>query len=135
LAVITGDARFDAAGSIGIGVLLAIIAVVLAVEMKSLLIGESASEEHVSLLRELILSGEGVKRIIHLRTLHIGPEELLVAAKLEFDDSLTLCELSPLINAVEARVREKLPIAKVIYIEPDVYDAQAARQGEIEWNR
>ncbi len=135
LAVITGDARFDAAGSIGIGVLLAVIAIVLAVEMKSLLIGESASEADVALLRESILAGEEVRRIIHMRTMHVGPEELLVAAKLEFDDSFTLRELSLLINGVEARVREQLPIATIIYIEPDVYDAEVARQDELEWNR
>jgi cation diffusion facilitator family transporter len=135
LAVITGDPRFDAAGSIGIGVLLAGIAIILAIEMKSLLIGEAASEADIALLRESILSGEEVKRIIHIRTLHVGPEELLVAAKLEFDASLTLREISGLINGVEARVREALPIATIIYIEPDVYDAEVARQSELEWNR
>lgn len=135
LAVITGDPRFDAAGSIGIGMLLAVIAIILAVEMKSLLIGESASEADIELLRESILSGDEVKRIIHIRTLHVGPEELLVAAKLEFDASLTLREISGLINGVEARVREALPIATIIYIEPDVYDAEVARQSELKWNR
>ncbi len=135
LAVITGDPRFDAAGSIAIGVLLAVIAVVLAIEMKSLLIGESASEADVSLLRDVILSCEEVKRIIHMRTLHVGPEELLVAAKLEFDSSLTLREISPLINEVEARLRESVPIATIIYIEPDVYDPEIAKQSDLQWNR
>lgn len=135
LAVYTGDPRFDAAGSIAIGVLLAVIAIILAIEMKSLLIGESATVDDVNRLRELILSGEEVKRIIHMRTLHVGPEELLVAAKLEFDADLSLRELSPLINGVEARIREQMPIATIIYIEPDVYDAGEAAQGELEWNR
>jgi cation diffusion facilitator family transporter len=134
LAVATGDARFDAAGSIGIGVLLGAIAIVLAVEMKSLLIGEAATPANVAALREAFLADESVRRIIHMRTLHIGPEELLVAAKLEFDSSLTLREVSRVINGVEARVRERLPIAKIIYIEPDVYDPEAAARAGIEWN-
>jgi divalent metal cation (Fe/Co/Zn/Cd) transporter len=135
LAVATGDSRFDAAGSIGIGVLLGAIAIVLAVEMKSLLIGEAATPFNVSILREVFLAEESVQRVIHMRTLHIGPEELLVAAKLEFDSSLTLREVSRVINGVEARVRERLPIAKIIYIEPDVYDSEEAARAGIEWNQ
>jgi cation diffusion facilitator family transporter len=126
IAVATNDARFDAAGSIGIGVLLGAIAIVLAVEMKSLLIGEAATPSDVATLREAILADGEVQRIIHMRTLHIGPEELLVAAKLGFDSTLTLGDLSRVINDLEERVRERLPIAKVIYIEPDVYESGAA---------
>ena len=135
LAVATDDARFDAAGSVGIGVLLGAIAVVLAVEMKSLLIGEAATPFNVAILREVFLADGSVRRIIHMRTLHIGPDELLVAAKLEFDSSLTLREVSRVINGVEARVRERLPIAKIIYIEPDVYDSEEAARAGIEWNQ
>jgi cation diffusion facilitator family transporter len=132
LAVATGDARFDAAASIGIGVLLGAIAIVLAVEMKSLLIGEAATPANVAALREAFLADESVRRIIHMRTLHIGPDELLVAAKLEFDPSLTFREVSSVINRLEARVRERLPIAKIIYIEPDVYESEAAARAGIE---
>jgi cation diffusion facilitator family transporter len=135
LAVATGDARFDAAGSIAIGVLLGVIAIVLAVEMKSLLIGEAATPANVAALHEAFLADESVRRVIHMRTLHVGPEELLVAAKLEFDSSLTLREVSRVINGVEARVRERLPIAKIIYIEPDVYDSEEAARAGIEWNQ
>jgi cation diffusion facilitator family transporter len=125
IAVAANDARFDAAGSIGIGVLLGAIAIVLAVEMKSLLIGEAATPSDIATLRKVLLADGDVQRIIHMRTLHIGPEELLVAAKLEFDSSLTLDELSRVINRLEERVRERLPIAKIIYIEPDVYESGA----------
>jgi cation diffusion facilitator family transporter len=135
LAVATGDARFDAAGSIGIGLLLGAIAIVLAVEMKSLLIGEAATPENVSALREAFLAEQSVRRIIHLRTLHIGPDELLVAAKLEFDYGLTLREVARVIDGVEERVRERVPIAKMIYIEPDVYDPEAAAHADVEWNQ
>jgi cation diffusion facilitator family transporter len=121
LAVVTDDARFDAAGSIAIGVLLGAIATVLAVEMKSLLIGEAATQFNVGELREVILARGEVQRIIHMRTLHIGPDELLVAAKLEFDSTLSFRELSHVINDIEERIRERVPIAQIIYIEPDVH--------------
>jgi cation diffusion facilitator family transporter len=121
LAVVTDDARFDAAGSIAIGVLLGATATVLAVEMKSLLIGEAATQFNVGELREVILARGEVQRIIHMRTLHIGPDELLVAAKLEFDSTLSFRELSHVINDIEERIRERVPIAQIIYIEPDVY--------------
>jgi cation diffusion facilitator family transporter len=134
LAVATQDARFDAAGSVGIGVVLGAVAIVLAVEMKSLLIGESATPANVAIVREAFLAEGAVRRVIHMRTLHIGPDELLVAAKLEFDASLTLREVSHAIDGVEKRVRERLPIAKIIYIEPDFYDPAAARTAA-DWNR
>jgi cation diffusion facilitator family transporter len=129
LAVATDDARFDAAGSIGIGVLLGAIAIV------RLLIGEAATPSNVATLHEVFLADEAVRRILHMRTLHIGPDELLVAAKLEFDSTLTLRELSRAIDRVEERVRERLPIARIIYIEPDVYDSEAAARDGVEWNR
>jgi cation diffusion facilitator family transporter len=124
LAVATDDTRFDAAGSIAIGVLLGAIATVLVVEMKSLLIGEAATPLNVGELRQAILAEGEVKRIIHMRTLHIGPDELLVAAKLEFDSTLSLRELSRVIDDVEERIRERVPIAKIVYLEPDLYDSE-----------
>jgi cation diffusion facilitator family transporter len=120
LAEITGDARWDAAGSLGIGVLLGIIAIVLAIEMKSLLIGESVLPSLEQRIRGAITEGPEVKRIIHLRTMHQGPEDVLVATKLEFAvDSVR--DLVDAIDAVEARVRAALPIARMIFVEPDVY--------------
>ena len=122
-AMATGDARFDGLASIAIGVLLVAISGVLAFEMKSLLIGESARPEHRELILEALLAGAEIRRVIHLRTQHLGPEELLVAAKVEFDASLTFRQLAAAINAAEARLRARLPIARVVYLEPDVWRA------------
>ena len=119
LAVLTDEPRFDAIGSLAIGVLLAVIAVVLAVEMKSLLIGESASVEEQDLLLSTLAESPEVRSVIHLRTLHLGPEELLVAAKLDFVASETV-QLARAIDAVEARVRAAVPTANLIYLEPDL---------------
>ncbi|MBI5479555.1 MAG: cation transporter [Deltaproteobacteria bacterium] len=121
LALLTGNPRFDAMGSIAIGCLLGTIAAVLAVEMRSLLIGESAGPRDVAAVRAAITGAPRVRRIIHLRTLHLGPEELLVAVKVEFDPTLTIAELGHAIDAVEARIRASVPIAKLIYLEPDVF--------------
>lgn len=121
LAVALGDPRYDAVGSIAIGALLGVIAVVLAIEMKSLLIGESAAPGQVLAIREAFETAPGVRRVIHLRTLHLGPEELLVAAKVEIDHDQTLPALAESIDAAERRVRARVPSARVIYVEPDVY--------------
>ena len=129
LAWATGEPRFDALGSVAIGVLLAIIAAVLAVEMKSLLIGEAALGEQVAEIREALLEGEEVRRLIHLRTMHLGPDQLLVAAKLEFREELSLREVSNAINRAERSVRERVPIARMIFIEPDVYDPSRPGEG------
>ena len=120
LAVLTGDPRFDAAGSIAIGVLLGAIAVVLAIEMKSLLIGESASPAMLAKIRATMESSPKVGRMIHLRTVHLGPDDLVVACKLAFDPSLDLATLAKAIDEIERRVRAEVPIARLIFIEPDV---------------
>lgn len=126
LAHLTGDPRFDSISSIAIGVLLGAIAVVLAVEMKSLLIGESASPSDIAEIEEAMRSGSEVRRIINLRTEHIGPERLLIGAKVEFDASLSFRALADAIDELEARVRSSVPTAAVIYIEPDVWDDDEA---------
>src|SRR5215510_14194621 len=123
-AEITGNSRWDALGSIGIGILLVVIAIVLAKEMKSLLIGESASSRVLDAIRTALVDGEDVRRVIHLRTLHLGPEELLVAAKVDIDTP-SVSDLARAIDAAEARVRAAVPIARVIYLEPDVYRPDA----------
>ena len=125
LAEITGNARFDAAGSIAIGVLLGVIAMILVVEMKSLLIGEAASPAVIDTIARTIEAVPRVRRLIHMRTQHLGPDELLVAAKLEFDVDLTMPELAAVIDEVEAAVRAAVPAAKVIYVEPDMVRARA----------
>ncbi len=120
-AYITNNPRFDAAGSLAIGVLLCIISVILAREMRSLLTGEAAHPTQLKLIRDILESDEQVKSIIHMRTMHFGPTDLLVAAKLEFDHSLTFDELTSHINEIEAAVREAVPLVKNLYIEPDIY--------------
>jgi cation diffusion facilitator family transporter len=121
LAEITGNARWDALGSIGIGILLCAIAVVLAIEMKSLLIGEAVAPEVDADIRAAILGGPEVTRIIHLRTSHLGPDDVLLAAKLEFTSDTTEA-LTDAIDNVEARVRTSVPIVRLIFLEPDFYD-------------
>ncbi len=121
LAWITGDDRWDGAGSLAIGVLLACVAVVLAVEMKSLLIGESASLDVQAAIVAAIEAGQDVNRVIHLRTLHIGPETLLVAAKVGVSQSQTAASVVAGIDAAERRIRAAVPIAELIFLEPDIY--------------
>jgi cation diffusion facilitator family transporter len=121
LSMLTGDPRLDAAGSIAIGVLLTAVATVLASEMRSLLIGESASPARIAQIEAALLAGPRLRRIIHLRTLHLAPDELLVAVKCEFDRRLSFEELALEIDAAEVRMRAHVPETCVIYIEPDVY--------------
>jgi cation diffusion facilitator family transporter len=125
LAEITGNARWDALGSIGIGLLLGVIAIVLAIEMKSLLIGEAVSPEVEAAVRSAILGGPEVTRIIHLRTSHLGPDDVVLAAKLEFT-SATTSALADAIDSVESRVRASTPIIRLIFLEPDFYDPTRA---------
>ncbi len=120
MAEITGNARWDAVGSIAIGVLLIAIAIVLAVEMKGLLIGEAASDENLDAVRGALCGADKVNGIIHMRTMHLGPDQLLVAAKLDFSPTLTVAELATAIDGAEAALRAAVPIATLIYIEPDV---------------
>ncbi|GAA3241914.1 cation diffusion facilitator family transporter [Nonomuraea helvata] len=120
MAVITGDGVWDGIGTLMIGVLLAVIAVVLAVETKSLLVGEGATPEMEAQIRTALESTPEVARIIHMRTLHLGPEELLVAAKIAVARDDTAAEVAHGIDEAERRIREAVPIARVIYLEPDL---------------
>jgi len=126
LATITGNGKWDGAGSLAIGVLLGVVAAVLAVEMKSLLIGESASAEVERAIVTALENGPEVRRVIHLRTLHIGPESLLVAAKIAISGADSAALVAAGIDAAERRVRTAVPIAETIYLEPDIYDAARA---------
>lgn len=127
MTLLTGDGIWDAVGTALIGLLLVLVAVVLAIETKSLLLGESATAEHVAAI-EAALLGPGVSRIIHLKTMHLGPEELLVAAKIAVPDSDTGAAIAQAINDAERRVRQAVPIAKVIYLEPDIFSAAGASE-------
>lgn len=120
LTLITGNAVFDGISTLTIGLLLGVIAVILAVEMKSLLIGEAALPREVDSIRDALLDCDEVTHVIHLRTQHMGPEELLVATKLAFDPALTVQQLAVAIDAAEARVRAEVASARLIYIEPDL---------------
>jgi len=118
---VTVDPIWDGIGTLAIGFLLAVLSVVLMVEMKSLLIGESASPADADVIREALLAGENVDRVIHMRTMHLGPEELLVAAKVQFWKDFTAAELVVAIDEAEDRVRSTLSKVGPIYLEPDFY--------------
>jgi cation diffusion facilitator family transporter len=121
LTVITGNSVWDASATMAIGVLLIIVAIVLGIETKSLLVGEGASPGDTTAIRDAINSQPDVEALIHMKTLYLGPDELLVAAKVAFARTKKLADLAHSINAVEAKIRSAVPVARVIYIEPDVY--------------
>ncbi|MFE2046211.1 cation diffusion facilitator family transporter [Streptomyces sp. NPDC059477] len=129
IALLTGDGIWDGIGTLCIGVLLILIAIVLAAETKSLLLGEAAGLNEVKKIEAAIVDGDTVTGIIHMRTLHLGPEELLVAAKIAVQHDDTATEIAGAIDAAEARIREAVPIARVIYLEPDVYSETEATKG------
>lgn len=129
IALVTGDGVWDGIGTLCIGVLLIIIAIVLAVETKSLLLGEAAGIDEVEKIKTALVDGDTVTRLIHMRTLHLGPEELLVAAKIAVRHGDTAADVANAINAAETRIRAAVPIARVIYLEPDIYNGEAASAG------
>ncbi len=119
MTLVTGDGRWDALGTALIGALLVLVAGVLAVEMNSLLIGESATRADQQAIERALVGG-GVDRIIHMKTMHLGPEELLVAAKIAVGPRDRASEVADAIDAAEKRVRDAVPIARMIYLEPDI---------------
>ncbi|HSK57232.1 MAG TPA: cation diffusion facilitator family transporter [Jiangellales bacterium] len=123
LTLLTGNGYWDVAGTAAIGVLLVIIAIVLALEMSSLLIGEGAGRADVERIEAALVADPRVRRLIHMKTLYLGPEELLVAAKLDLGESTSAEEVALVIDSVERQVRESVPVARVIYLEPDVFRA------------
>jgi cation diffusion facilitator family transporter len=121
IAHVTGNSRWDGAGSVGIGALLVVVAIVLVIEMGSLLVGESARPEVVRRVESAIDANPRVQRCIHLRTEQLGPDEIVVAAKVEFDQSLSVAELAQAIDDLEVDIRDAEPRATLIFVEPDVY--------------
>jgi cation diffusion facilitator family transporter len=119
LAAFTHEPRWDAVGSLAIGVLLCVIAITLAIELRSLLIGESASPADLEAIAAAVRSEDGVEELLHARTQHIGPEELFVGVKVRLRGNMTLDEVVETINRLEISVREKVPAATALYIEPD----------------
>ncbi|MGI8755497.1 MAG: cation diffusion facilitator family transporter [Acidimicrobiales bacterium] len=120
-ATVTEDGIWDGYGTLAIGILLGIVAVILVIEMKSLLIGESASRKDMEAIRGAVEVDPDVVQVIHLRAEHIGPEELLVGVKVEFLPEMTVVEVASSINRVERSIRAGVPAARVIYVEPDVH--------------
>jgi cation diffusion facilitator family transporter len=123
LTTVTGDGVWDGVGSLAIGLLLGCVAVVLAVEMKSLLVGESARPGIQQAIVAAIESTDGIDRVIHLRTLHVGPDSLLVAAKVAVPAGETAEVISSAIDEAEDKIRAAVPIAGLIFLEPDLYQA------------
>jgi cation diffusion facilitator family transporter len=121
LSWLTDNGRWDGAGSLAIGLLLATAAAILAVEMKSLLIGESASTEVQRMILAALEDGPEVSRVIHMRTVHISPDSILVAAKIGVRATDSAAQIAAGIDAAERRVRAAVPIAETIYLEPDIY--------------
>ncbi|MFK4852209.1 cation diffusion facilitator family transporter [Microbacterium sp. ZW T6_19] len=121
LTLITGNPLFDALGTIMIGLLLVTIAIVLGIETKSLLVGEGANQADYDRIVDAINAGDEIEKIIHMKTLYLGPDELMVAAKIAMSANKPLREVADDIDAIEARIRDAVPVARVVYIEPDVY--------------
>jgi cation diffusion facilitator family transporter len=126
LTVLTGDGIWDGIGTIFIGALLVLVAIILGIETKSLLVGEGATDEDLQKIERAIASSPEVEHLVHLKTMYLGPDEMLVGAKITLPAATTLTEVALAINTVEARIREAVPIARVIYLEPDVYAPSVA---------
>jgi cation diffusion facilitator family transporter len=120
LTLITREPIFDVIGTALIGLLLVTVAVILALETKSLLLGESATPEAQRTIRDAIEGSDGIDGVIHMKTLHLGPEELLVAAKVAVAASDSAAEVASAIDNAEVAIREVEPAARVIYLEPDI---------------
>jgi divalent metal cation (Fe/Co/Zn/Cd) transporter len=121
MTLITDNAYWDVAGTAAIGVLLVVIAIILAIEMSSLLVGEGAVAETVEQIEKALVDGAELDRVIHLRTLYTGPEELLIAAKVGVRAGQSSAAVAAAIDNAEARVRAAVPEARHIYLEPDIY--------------
>lgn len=123
LSLLTGDVIWDAVGTIAIGVLLIGVAVVLGIETQSLLVGEGASRSDVEKIRAVFDRHQNVEAVIHMKTLYLGPDELMVAAKVAVPTATRAADLAKAIDEIEDAVRAAVPVARVIYIEPDIYVA------------
>ena len=121
LTIISDDSVFDAIGTLAIGALLIVVAIILGIETKSLLLGEGASATDAVRIRDAINADPEVEALIHMKTLYLGPDELLVAAKVALGGRSRLTDIAGSINAIERRIREAVPVARVIYLEPDIY--------------
>ncbi len=121
MTLLTGNGYFDVIGTAMIGILLVAVAVALAIETKSLLLGEAATAEARASIEKAIVATPGVERVIHMKTLHLGPEEVLVAAKIAVDATDSAGEVAAIINRAEVQIREAVPMVTALYLEPDIY--------------
>lgn len=121
LTIVTGDGMWDGIGTLAIGVLLVVVAVILGIETKSLLVGEGATDADTTAIRDAINAHKDVEALIHMKSLYLGPDELMIGAKVAFGRDIRMTDVARGINAVEHSIREAVPAARVIYIEPDVY--------------
>ncbi len=121
LTILTGDNLWDGVGTIAIGVLLVTVAVILGIETKSLLVGEGAEPDVVRKILAAFNGHPQVEAVIHMKTLYLGPDELLVAAKIAVPKATRAVEVAAAIDAIEKDVRAAVPVARVIYLEPDIY--------------
>ena len=122
LTLLTRNGYFDVIGTALIGLLLVLVAITLAVETKSLLLGEAASVDAVHKIEAALAGSPGVERIIHMKTLHLGPEEVLVAAKIAVGSGISASEVADTINTAEINIRTAEPMVTALYLEPDIYD-------------
>jgi len=122
MTLLTHNGIFDVIGTAMIGLLLVAVAITLAVETKSLLLGEAASPEAVGRIEQALTNTPGIERIIHMKTLHLGPEEVLVAAKIAVVPCDTALEVTETIDRAESNIREAEPMVTALYLEPDIYD-------------
>jgi cation diffusion facilitator family transporter len=118
---ITHNGMFDVIGTAMIGLLLVAVAVVMAIETKSLLLGEAAAPEVAEKIKTVIVGSEGVDRLIHMKTLHLGPEEIMVAAKIAVRQGATAEDVARVINEAEVGIRQAEPMVTALYVEPDIY--------------
>jgi divalent metal cation (Fe/Co/Zn/Cd) transporter len=121
LTVVTGNPLFDAIGTLCIGALLVVVAIILGSVTRSLLIGEGAEPDVVERIRDAFNAHPQTEALIHLKTLYLGPDEMMVAAKVAFARATRLADVATAIDQMEADIRARVPVARVIYIEPDVY--------------
>jgi divalent metal cation (Fe/Co/Zn/Cd) transporter len=127
LTALTGDPVWDGIGTAAIGALLGVIAIILMVEMHSLLIGEGATKQEDAAIRAALEQTEHIERLIHIRTQYLGPDELLVGAKIALAPETDLATVAATIDAAEAAVRAAVPAARIIYLEPDLDRALTGR--------
>lgn len=131
LTIITGNSLWDGIGTLAIGGLLVTVAIVLGLEMASLLVGEGANPEDTVRIRDAINAHPQVEALIHIKTLYVGPEELLVGAKIALAKTTKLSDVATAIDAIEEDIRAAVPVARIIYLEPDIYRRREATPTDV----